>query len=331
MLTNESFNALLKTLEEPPQHVIFIMATTEYHKIPETILSRCQAFPFKKFSNLELKSRLEFILKNEKIDFDDEALLPISVKGEGSMRDAISLLDRIIAYSGDKKITYELVNEVLGIVPSRMYLDFLEGIIQRDARKCLDLINALYYDGYNLKVFFFDFLDFIKNALLIKKDLYKDTGYFTSSQVNEIQDKIAGFDENEFILTFDICYKLYNNWTYYNTTNSFEILLNLEMAIIEILDKLQKPSISALLQKLSRLERAITEGKPFTDNVTASPPSSEVKPAETKALEPREPSPDTAKPFSRPAAEEEDIGMLIQKEFGAREEDDETNKGIFKG
>jgi len=315
MLTNESFNALLKTLEEPPGHVIFIMATTEYHKIPETILSRCQAFPFKKFSNPELIARLNYILENEKVEYDKEALIPIAIKGEGSMRDAISLLDRIITYSGNKKLTYSLVNEVLGIIPSQMYMEFLENIVTKNPRKCLDIVNQLYYDGYNIKVFFFDFLDFIKNTVLIKKELYKDTGYFTPGQITEIQNKIVSWDVEEITLTFDISYKLYNNWTYYNTTNSFEILMNVEMAIMDIIDKISKPSLTSILQKLSRLEKSISEGKPFSDN---SNEKISAAPVINKAI------PET------PPSAKEDIGSIIQKEFGAKEEHDDNNVNIFQ-
>lgn len=334
MLTNESFNALLKTLEEPPEHVVFIMATTEFHKIPETILSRCQAFPFKKFSNHEIRERLEFILGNEKIEYEKESLIPLAIKGEGSMRDSISLLDRIIAYSGEQKITYELVNEVLGIIPSQLYLDFLGGVIARDLKKCLEQINSLYYNGYNLKVFFFDFLSFLKNCLMIKKGLYKDSGYFTQSQQTDIENKIGGLDEEELILTFEICYKLHNNWTYYNTTNSFEILLNVEMAILEILNRLGKPSVSALLQKLSRLENALSEGKPFVDNVAenqAAKNQAENKSPVSKEAD-KTPAAAPAKPSSEnnePASEENDISLLIQREFGAREEDEAIHRQIF--
>jgi len=326
MLTNESFNALLKTLEEPPGHVIFIMATTEYHKIPETILSRCQAFPFKKFSNHELIERLTHILGCEKVEFEKEALIPIAIKGEGSMRDAISLLDRIITYSGSKKITYDLVNEVLGIIPFQLYMTFLENIIMKNARNCLDLVDTLYYDGYNLKVFFFDLLNYIKNTVLVKKKLYKDSGYFTPAQIADMEKAIAGWDSDELVLTFDICYKLYNNWTYYNTTNSFEILINIEMGIIDIIDRLNKPSVTAVLQKLSHLERAITDGKPFVDTPAKTPaPAKETAPPRKMDEKIAAPAPQNIVP----PAVEDDMASMIQKEFGASEERDNDTLKIF--
>jgi DNA polymerase-3 subunit gamma/tau len=318
MLTTESFNALLKTLEEPPEHVIFIMATTEYHKIPETILSRCQAFPFKKFSNLEISARLAYILDQEKIEYEKDALLPVAMKGEGSMRDSISLLDRIISYSGPQKITMEIVNDVLGIIPADLYMNFTISLITRNTRKCLEIINKLYYDGYNLKSFFYDFLIFLKNMLLIKKGLYTDSGYFTESQVTDISKKIEDKDPEEMILVFNICYKLYNNWVYYNTTKSFEILLNIEMAILEVIEKLGIPSVSAIIKKLSELESSIAEGKPYHDiqgvkkNETPNTPENKI---ERKSL---------------PEIPEDDISTIIQKEFGGSEENDTNNMGIFR-
>ncbi|MDH4261823.1 MAG: DNA polymerase III subunit gamma/tau [Spirochaetia bacterium] len=326
MLTNESFNALLKTLEEPPEHVVFIMATTEYHKIPETILSRCQAFPFKKFSNHEIIERLAFILNCEKIEFEKEALIPIAIKGEGSMRDAISLLDRIITYSGNQKIKYDLVNETLGIIPFQLYINFLENLITKNAGNCLELINKLYYDGYNLKIFFFDFLDYVKNTVLIKKKLYKDSGYFTSNQISDLEKIIENWDSEELMLTFDIGYRLYNNWTYYNTTNSFEILINLEMAIIDIIDKLNKPSLTAIFQKLSRLEKSISEGKPFSDKIAVDAQPEKTSKPSLKPEERKKSEIDKTKPLPEI---EDDIASMIQKEFGAKEEHGDDNLKIF--
>ena len=127
MLTNESFNALLKILEEPPAKVIFILATTEKHKIPETILSRCQCFVFKKFSFNDIKDRLTYILKNENINFEENALVPLAHKAEGSMRDAISLLDQAIAYCYPNDLTELAIKNVLGIIDFDIYCQFLEG------------------------------------------------------------------------------------------------------------------------------------------------------------------------------------------------------------
>ncbi|MES0489438.1 MAG: DNA polymerase III subunit gamma/tau, partial [Leptospirales bacterium] len=175
MLTTESFNALLKTLEEPPPHAVFIMATTEYHKIPETILSRCQSFAFKKFNENEIVQRLETILTKEAIEFEPQALTPIARKGEGSMRDAISLLDQALSYCAGTKLNEKTVIEILGIIPGDLYASFLENLRTRNLKSSLELLEKLHTDGYNLKNFLRDFLEFIKNCTLIKSGVLEKT------------------------------------------------------------------------------------------------------------------------------------------------------------
>src|SRR4051812_5791259 len=130
MLTTAAFNALLKTLEEPPAHVIFIFATTEAHKIPATILSRCQRFDFRRYTSAQIQPHLVKIAKSEKIDADPAALSLISRAAEGGMRDALSLLDQVIAYAGGK-ITVESVRESIGLVEGQAVLGVLSGIFRR--------------------------------------------------------------------------------------------------------------------------------------------------------------------------------------------------------
>ena len=120
MLTNQAFNALLRTLEEPPSHGKFILATTDIHKVPSTIISRCQRFDFNRITSEVISKRLSVILKSENIDIDNESLLSISQKSDGSMRDALSLLDQVIAYSGES-IAIEDVSTVIGLIPNKIY------------------------------------------------------------------------------------------------------------------------------------------------------------------------------------------------------------------
>ena len=124
MLSNQAFNALLKTLEEPPSHVIFILATTEPHKIPETILSRCQRYDFKKISEKDIYERIKYICKEEKIEIEEEAIKLISKVSDGGLRDSISLLDQLIAYTNDV-INVNDVNDVYGIISKYEIIDLL--------------------------------------------------------------------------------------------------------------------------------------------------------------------------------------------------------------
>ncbi|GAJ03374.1 unnamed protein product, partial [marine sediment metagenome] len=140
MLTTEAFNALLKTLEEPPSHVIFIFATTNPHKIPSTILSRCQWFNFRRISLADIVAKLKMIAKDEELNINDKTLNMIARSSTGSMRDAESTLDQIIAYCG-KEITSQSIREVLGIIEEEIFFEFIETIIKDDTLKGIEIIN----------------------------------------------------------------------------------------------------------------------------------------------------------------------------------------------
>ena len=150
MLTNQAFNALLRTLEEPPSHGKFILATTDIHKVPSTIISRCQRFDFNRITSEVISKRLSVILKSENIDIDNESLLSISQKSDGSMRDALSILDQVIAYSGES-ITIEDVSTVIGLIPNEIYFDFTDAIIEKDYNKMMTVISSIQNAGLSLQ------------------------------------------------------------------------------------------------------------------------------------------------------------------------------------
>jgi DNA polymerase-3 subunit gamma/tau len=167
MLTKEAFNALLKTLEEPPPHIIFIFATTEPHKIPATILSRCQRYDFKRIPFREVIGSLKRIVEEEKIQISQRGLLSIAQESEGSLRDAQSLLDQVIAYAG-KDIRDEDVAEVLGLIDRKMLSDTIEAIADRDVERCMKVIEEVYHFGYDLQHFCRELLQYLRNLILIK-------------------------------------------------------------------------------------------------------------------------------------------------------------------
>src|SRR5512139_2944372 len=150
MLTKEAFNALLKTLEEPPPHIIFIFATTEPHKIPATILSRCQRYDFKRIPFKEVIESLKRIMGEEGNEISPRGLLAIARESEGSLRDAQSLLDQVIAYSGTN-IHDEDVAEVLGLIDRKMLSDTIEAIADKDVERCMKVIEQVYHFGYDLQ------------------------------------------------------------------------------------------------------------------------------------------------------------------------------------
>jgi DNA polymerase-3 subunit gamma/tau len=152
MLTREAFNALLKTLEEPPPKNIFILATTELHKIPDTIKSRCQTFIFKPPNVSQIKDYLEKILKKENVEYEEHALELLAKESEGGVRDSASLLDQAVTF-GNGKITEKVVEELLGILPQKIIQDFIKNVKERNIKELLKTINDLDKKGYDLNVF----------------------------------------------------------------------------------------------------------------------------------------------------------------------------------
>jgi len=167
MLSQGAFNALLKTLEEPPPHVIFIFATTDPHKIPNTILSRCQWFNFRRISLADIVAKLKMIVKDEKLNIDDKTLNIIARSSTGSMRDAESALDQIIAYCG-KDITSQSVREVLGIIEEEVFFDFMEAIIKNDTLKGIEIINRTSDLGEDASQFIKNLMEYVHNLSLAK-------------------------------------------------------------------------------------------------------------------------------------------------------------------
>ncbi|HJD60589.1 MAG TPA: DNA polymerase III subunit gamma/tau [Rickettsia endosymbiont of Columbicola hoogstraali] len=163
MLSKGAFNALLKTLEEPPPHVIFIFATTEVHKIPATIISRCQRYDLKRLSFEEIFKLLEYIVKEESLKTDIEALRVIAYKSDGSARDAVSILDQAASLSAksDSMITRQAINQMLGLVDNNVILEFSEYIVNRDIANSIALINKLYSSSVNLETFIESVSEFI--------------------------------------------------------------------------------------------------------------------------------------------------------------------------
>ena len=173
MLTTQAFNALLRTLEEPPSHGKFILATTDAHKIPSTIISRCQRFDFRRISNNDIKDRLSMILDDEKIVSDLETLNAISMKADGSMRDALSLLDQVIAYAGEN-ISIDSVSIILGVIPIELYFSYSDAILYKDNKSMIDILAKLKKSGYPLDDIIFGLNNHFRD-LLISSAISKDS------------------------------------------------------------------------------------------------------------------------------------------------------------
>ena len=165
MLTLQAFNALLKTLEEPPAHVKFIFATTEAHKVPVTILSRCQRFDFKRIPLVEIVSHLESITRKEGIEINKSGLALIGREAQGSMRDAESLLDQVVSFAGDK-ITDKNITDILGIIDRDIIFDASRAIIEGASGRCLEIVDQIYNYGYDIKEFYRALMGQFRNLLI---------------------------------------------------------------------------------------------------------------------------------------------------------------------
>lgn len=185
-LSTAAFNALLKTLEEPPPHILFILATTEVHKLPETIISRCQRFDFKLVPLDKIVNRLEKIIKSEGIKVDKKILQTIAQRSQGGVRDAESLLDQILALDGDE-ITYEEASLVIPPTQTKSIIKFLQFVFSKDDAGAVQFINILLEEGVDLDQFITDGIEFLRKLLLIKIGSIKDREYWQHDDATQSQ------------------------------------------------------------------------------------------------------------------------------------------------
>lgn len=206
MLSAGAFNALLKTLEEPPNHVIFILATTEIHKVPETILSRCQRFDFARLPIQHIIEKLTLIAKSEKIKIDQDSLEMIAIAAEGGMRDAESLLGQVIALE-DKNITVKEVEEILGTTDRVQAFEIAEMIINQDSAGAIQKINTLLNDGYDLEVFNKSLVNYLRQLMLLKisPELRSSFAYeITSEQIEKMIEQSKKIELQKIIIAINL-------------------------------------------------------------------------------------------------------------------------------
>ena len=227
MLTTAAFNALLKTLEEPPAHVIFILATTEIHKIPATILSRCQRFEFKNLSVEQLEDRLKYISENESLDIEEDAIKKIATLAKGGLRDAISILDQVSNYS--EKITLENILEVTSSISEDNILEFYKYLLQGDVTKSLLMYNDFVAQAKDTKLLLNDLINITRDIVVYKN--LNNTNY-TNYNVKIIEDVVKD-------VPFDYFYKIieYLSQTEQYIRFSTEYMSYMQICIVKICSK----------------------------------------------------------------------------------------------
>ena len=256
MLSPGAFNALLKTLEEPPSYVIFILATTEKHKIPITILSRCQKYDFKRISIDIITDHLTALMKKEMIKADKEALTYIARAAEGSMRDALSLLDQCISFYLGEKLTYDKVLSVLGTVDTALFRKLLAHILSRETGEVLNIIDDIINDGRELTQFLSDFLWYLRNLLILKDPRAGEDNLEMSAQsIEELREDSWRCDTNTLLRFIRILSELSGELRY---TTQKRILL--EVGFIKLCQPQMETNTDSLLERLRSLEEKMENG-----------------------------------------------------------------------
>lgn len=261
MLSIGAFNALLKTLEEPPSYVIFILATTEAHKIPITILSRCQRYDFKRISILTIADRLSQLMKEEQVDVEEKAIRYIARKADGSMRDALSLMDQCIAFYLGKKLTYDNVLDVLGAVDTEIFSKMLRLILENKVTELLKMLEELVMQGRELGQFVTDFTWYMRNLLLLKaSDDLEDVLDVSTDNLKLLQEEAGMVREDTLIRYIRIFSELSGQIKYESSKR-----IAIEVALIKLCRPEMEQDETSLLDRIRRLEQMLQNGVVYTE------------------------------------------------------------------
>ncbi|MDL1983742.1 MAG: DNA polymerase III subunit gamma/tau [Deltaproteobacteria bacterium] len=250
MLSISAFNALLKTLEEPPSHVMFIFATTEPHKIPVTILSRCQRHDFKLIDIESISNHMKDLCSKEHIDITEESLMLIAREAGGSIRDALSLLDQIMACS-EETISYKNILDILGVADRKIIFDISNAILRKDIPEALNIVDEIYDRGYEMKKFYADIIEHFRNLLVVKmgKNISKLIN-LPSHEIDLMQDQVQDISESYLNQIFDLLFK-----EEASIRLSAQPKLALEIAFIRLSQIKPALPIDLLIEKLDDLKK----------------------------------------------------------------------------
>lgn len=291
MLSTGAFNALLKTLEEPPSYVIFILATTEAHKIPITILSRCQRYDFRRITVETIANRLTELMEKEGNDVEEKAIRYIAKAADGSMRDALSLLDQCIAFYLGETLTYEKVLENLGAVDTDIFSGLLRKILRQDTAGAVKTLEEIILQGKEMGQFVTDFIWYLRNLLLIGSSEHPEEAVDVSAEnLEKMKEESAMMDAETLMRYIRVFSELSNQIKY---ASQKRVLV--EIALIKLCQPVMETNLDSLYDRVRVLEEKLKNG------VVAAPPVSQgvtdtsVKTAEHTKTEPQ-PKPEKAAP-----------------------------------
>ncbi|HEX4950246.1 MAG TPA: DNA polymerase III subunit gamma/tau [Blastocatellia bacterium] len=287
MLSNQAFNALLKTLEEPPTHVVFMMATTELHKVPDTILSRCQQFDFRQIPVDKIFQRLREIADAEQVKISNEALREVARAGNGSLRDAQSALDQVISFSG-VDISEQDVIHSLGLVSAKVLSQSIRAIAEQNTADLLQVVEELDANGHDLRFFTRELMAYLRHLLVIKAGLVSNEVLGISDTEIETLKKLAGkFSEEDLVRFFHLLTE-----TEKQIKDSPQPRFQLEIGLVKIAHATRLRALDEVIQRLEELAENLRNGAtppalPTAVKVPAPPrPASPPAPARRTAPEP---------------------------------------------
>ena len=314
MLSTGAFNALLKTLEEPPSYVIFILATTEVHKIPITVLSRCQRYDFRRITVDTIADRLKELTDAEGMAVEDRALRYVAKAGDGSMRDALSLLDQCAAFHYGETLTYENVLDVLGAVDNRVFRELFGALRNGQTKDCILRLEEMVIQGRELSQFVADFIWFLRNLLILKTaDEAEELLDMSEDNLKQLREDAALADENVLMRYIRVFSEVLNQIRF-----AAQKRVLVELAFIRLTKPEMEQSMDAVLERLEQLERQMEEGipaAPWPGNMAGDGS----QPALPQAVQPQAPSLESREAEPRtvtlPKAQLEDLN-LIRNEWG---------------
>lgn len=288
MLSTGAFNALLKTLEEPPSYVIFILATTEAHKVPITILSRCQRYDFHRISIDTITERLSELLAAEGVEAEEKAVRYVAKAGDGSMRDALSLLDQCIAFYLGQTLTYDKVLEVLGAVDTEVFSKLLRKVLAGDVTACIHLLEEMIVGGRELGQFVGDFTWYMRNLLLVKTSDNPEEAVDVSSENLKLLREESEMTDVETLMRYIRIFSELSSQLRYAAQKRVLV----EIALIKLCRPAMETNLDSVLDRIRVLEQRMEERPVQWASVSAQPsvqketaPVQEEKPPEKAAPE----------------------------------------------
>lgn len=256
MLSTGAFNALLKTLEEPPSYVMFILATTEVHRLPITILSRCQRYDFKRISIETITGRLQDLVEQENVQAQEKALRYIAKTADGSMRDALSLLDQCIAFHLGHELTYDRVLDVLGAVDTEVFSRLLRNVLERNVKGCVQLLEEIVMQGRELTQFVTDFTWYLRNLMLVQaSDNLEDVIDMSTDNLSRLKEE-AGLADMDRIIRF---IRIFSELSTQIRLSAQKRIL-VEIALIKLCRPEMEVNQDAVLDRIRQVEEKLENG-----------------------------------------------------------------------